>query len=130
MGNNFHGSDLERIEREYGIRKEEIVRFGANVNPLGLSEKFKTALAEKLDVITSYPDREYNRLREVIAAYCGTRKEYVLVGNGSTDLLSLITRHCRPGTGPGILRIRAGNPAGRKRLCLFPHKRRRRFHSG
>ncbi len=97
MGNNFHGSDLERIEREYGIRKEEIVRFGANVNPLGLSEKFKTALAEKLDVITSYPDREYNRLREVIAAYCGTRKEYVLVGNGSTDLLSLITRHCRPG---------------------------------
>ena len=65
---HFHGSDLERIEREYGIRKEEIVRFGANVNPLGLSEKFKTALAEKLDVITSYPDREYNRLREVIAA--------------------------------------------------------------
>ena len=35
--NTFHGSDLEKIEQVYGIRKEEITGFGANVNPLGLS---------------------------------------------------------------------------------------------
>lgn len=97
MGNNFHGSDLEGIEQTYGIRKEEIVRFGANVNPLGLSEQFRKAFAKQVDVITSYPDREYSRLREVIASYCGAPKESVLVGNGSTQLLSLITRQCRPG---------------------------------
>ena len=34
---HFHGSDLEKIEQIYGIRKEEIVSFSANVNPLGVS---------------------------------------------------------------------------------------------
>ena len=34
---HFHGSDLEKIEEIYGIRKEEIVSFSANVNPLGVS---------------------------------------------------------------------------------------------
>ena len=34
---HFHGSDLEKIEQIYGIKKEEIVSFSANVNPLGVS---------------------------------------------------------------------------------------------
>lgn len=33
----FHGSDIEQIEKYYGIPKETIIKFGANVNPLGLS---------------------------------------------------------------------------------------------
>lgn len=37
----FHGSDLEEIEKIYHIPKEEIVCFGANVNPLGLSAQVK-----------------------------------------------------------------------------------------
>ena len=41
----FHGSDLEQIEAYYHIPKEEIVSFGANVNPLGLSEQLKKDLA-------------------------------------------------------------------------------------
>ena len=34
---HFHGSDLEKIEQIYGIKKEEIISFSANVNPLGIS---------------------------------------------------------------------------------------------
>mgnify|MGYP003296227709 CR=1 FL=1 len=41
----FHGSDLEKIEEYYHIPKEEIVSFGANVNPLGLSFAVKEQLA-------------------------------------------------------------------------------------
>ena len=33
----FHGSDLEKIEAVYHIKKEEITSFSANVNPLGIS---------------------------------------------------------------------------------------------
>ena len=55
---HFHGSDLEKIEEIYGIKKEDITSFSANVNPLGISPKLKEALAEHIDVITSYPDRE------------------------------------------------------------------------
>ncbi len=86
---HFHGSDLEKIERIYGIHKEEIVSFSANVNPLGLSHKLRQSLAEHLDAITSYPDREYTALRKVIATYCETEYDRIIVGNGSTELISL-----------------------------------------
>lgn len=86
---HFHGSDLEKIEEIYGIKKEEIISFSANVNPLGVSPLLRTTLAEKIDAITSYPDREYASLRKCIAAYCGTDTENVIVGNGSTELISL-----------------------------------------
>ena len=86
---HFHGSDLEKIEEIYGIKKEEIVSFSANVNPLGVSPLLKHTLSDQIDAITSYPDREYSSLRRCIAAYCGTETENVIVGNGSTELISL-----------------------------------------
>ena len=39
---HFHGSDLEKIEQIYGIKKEEIVSFSANVIPLGVSPLLRT----------------------------------------------------------------------------------------
>ena len=86
---HFHGSDLEKIEEIYGIKKEEIVSFSANVNPLGVSPLLRTALADRIDAITSYPDREYTSLRKGIANYCNTDYENIIVGNGSTELISL-----------------------------------------
>lgn len=93
---HFHGSDLETIEKQYGIRREDIVSFSANVNPLGLSDQLKSSLSEKLDVITSYPDREYTALRHVIGEYCDADYRHVIVGNGSTELISLIIQLRHP----------------------------------
>ena len=53
---HFHGSDLEQIELCYGIKKEDIVSFSANVNPKGISPLLRKTLSERLDAITSYPD--------------------------------------------------------------------------
>lgn len=86
---NFHGSDLEKIEQVYGIPKNQIVSFSANVNPLGISPKLKQALAKKIDVITTYPDRDYTRLRSSIGEYIDIDKDYIIVGNGSTELISI-----------------------------------------
>lgn len=86
----FHGSDIEQIEKYYGIPKETIIKFGANVNPLGLSASVRKAMAEHLDIITSYPDRDYKTLRQAIAGYCNTDINYVVTGNGSTELISLL----------------------------------------
>lgn len=41
---HFHGSDLETIEQIYGIRKEDITNFSANVNPLGISPNLRQLL--------------------------------------------------------------------------------------
>lgn len=93
---HFHGSDLEKIEAVFGIKKEEIVSFSANVNPLGVSPLLRTTLAEKIDAITTYPDREYTSLRTCIADYCGTSFENILVGNGSTELIALFIQIRKP----------------------------------
>jgi threonine-phosphate decarboxylase len=87
---HFHGSDLEKIEEIYGIRKEDIVSFSANINPLGISQNLKTSISSQIEAIQTYPDREYRELRRTIAAYAGTHCENVIVGNGSTELISLV----------------------------------------
>ena len=92
----FHGSDLEKIEEYYHIPKEEIICFSANVNPLGLSKKVKKELASNLDVITRYPDRNYTSLREAIGNYCGASPAHIVVGNGSTELISLLISQRAP----------------------------------
>ncbi len=86
---HFHGSDLEKIEAVYGIKKEAITSFSANVNPLGISPKMRSTLIDRIDAITSYPDREYTALRKQIGAYVNAPYETILVGNGSTELISL-----------------------------------------
>ena len=93
---HFHGSDLEQIESIYHIRKENIISFSANINPLGISGKLRTSLAEHLDAVTTYPDRNYRELRSCIAAYCGTDPSSVIVGNGSTELISLAIQSVSP----------------------------------
>ncbi|HHT98212.1 MAG TPA: threonine-phosphate decarboxylase, partial [Clostridiales bacterium] len=30
---HFHGSDVEKVQEIYGIKKEDIINFAANVNP-------------------------------------------------------------------------------------------------
>lgn len=93
---HFHGSDLEKIEQIYGIKKEDIVSFSANVNPLGVSPKLKETLASHIDAITTYPDREYTSLRNCIADYAHTEADHVIVGNGSTELISLFIQVKHP----------------------------------
>ena len=89
---HFHGSDLEKIQEIYGIRKEDILSFSANVNPLGISPLLRSTLASRIDAVTSYPDREYTALRKSIAAYTGADAEHIIVGNGSTELISLFVQ--------------------------------------
>lgn len=86
----FHGSDIEKICEYYHLDKKDIVNFGANVNPLGLSENVKDAIASHLDLLSSYPDREYTSLRETISEYCGIPADFILPGNGSSELISLL----------------------------------------
>ena len=93
---HFHGSDLEKIEEYYGIKKEEIISFSANVNPLGISYRLRDELSRHINAITSYPDREYTSLRKCIAEYTHTDYRNIIVGNGSTELISLVIQQIHP----------------------------------
>ncbi|WP_312060863.1 pyridoxal phosphate-dependent aminotransferase [Anaerotignum sp.] len=83
-----HGGDLDAIERKYGISKSEIIDFSGNINPLGFPKTAEKALAENLSIISTYPDKKYTTLRQAIAKYTGASTEHIVVGNGSTELIS------------------------------------------
>lgn len=96
VSEHFHGSDLEKIEEIYHIPKEEITSFSANVNPIGISPKLRKTLAEHIDDITGYPEREYTSLRKCIGTYVNTDFKNIIVGNGSTELISLFIKILHP----------------------------------
>lgn len=91
-----HGGDLEAIEEYYGIPRHKLIDFSSNVNPLGISPKAKKELAQNLDLISTYPDRKYTQLRQKISKYTGADFESILVGNGSTELISLFITLIHP----------------------------------
>lgn len=91
-----HGGDLDIISRRYGIPKKDILNFSGNVNPLGLPEEVKKAVADNLDAICDYPDVSYLKLRSAIADYTGADAESILAGNGSTELISTYIKTLEP----------------------------------
>ena len=93
---SFHGSDIEKIASHYKVPMDSLINFAANVNPLGFPESVSKAIASNLSVLSTYPDREYTKLREVIGAYCNVDPAYVMVGNGSSELIALSIQQISP----------------------------------
>ena len=85
---HLHGGDLDAVEAQYGIPKDQIIDFSGNVNPLGFPPATAKALAENIQIVTRYPDKDYHALRKSIGAYTGADPEHIIVGNGSTELIS------------------------------------------
>ena len=90
----FHGSDLEKVEAYYGIKKETIIPFAGNVNPLGISPLLKKSMASHIECISEY--RDYKELRSTLSLYCNVPMEHIIVGNGATEMISLTMQLLRP----------------------------------
>lgn len=88
-----HGGNIYEIRREYG---KEIIDFSANINPLVLPPAVKRAVHKNFDKILHYPDSHAAGLVQKIAEYWGISKKNLLLGNGSAELIYLITASLRP----------------------------------
>lgn len=88
-----HGGIKEAELRELGLRLEDCLDFSASVSPLGPPEGVAEAIAA-VD-LTAYPDPHCLALTEAIAAHHvgdGVSIANVIVGNGSTEIIHLLTR--------------------------------------
>lgn len=92
----YHGSDLEKLEAAYALKKEDLTSFSANVNPFGLSKRLTEVLPNHIELIAHYPDRDYTSLKSTISSYVKVPMEYISVGNGSTELISLCIKTVAP----------------------------------
>lgn len=87
-----HGGNLWALMRQNGFSKGQIVDFSVDVNPFGFPDGIRSILLNHLDEIQCYPDPNAQTLREAIAAYHQVPVEMILPGNGSAELIGLVTR--------------------------------------
>ncbi|MBN2403077.1 MAG: threonine-phosphate decarboxylase [Spirochaetes bacterium] len=87
-----HGGNIYKVGKQFNIKKEDIIDFSANINPLGISETLKKEIIRNFDMLQSYPDPDYSDLRQAIAEYNKTDINNVLAGNGATELIFLFAR--------------------------------------
>ncbi|SDL77980.1 threonine-phosphate decarboxylase CobD [Halarsenatibacter silvermanii] len=80
-----HGGDIYKYERD-------LIDFSSNINPLGPPQALEKVFNSDWQQITRYPDREYRRLREMLAEKHDIEPEGVVVGNGAIELIYLVGR--------------------------------------
>jgi|TARA_R110000822_G_scaffold92912_8_gene214192 histidinol-phosphate aminotransferase len=86
------GKPVEELAREFGLRAEDIVKLASNENPLGPSPKALEAIRSAFDELTRYPDGNGFLLKQALAERLGVNTSMITLGNGSNDILELITR--------------------------------------
>src|SRR5512133_691541 len=84
------GEAVETLAVRLGRSAESIIKLDANENPYGPPPAVMRALAEISTY--RYPDAEQRHLRTALATYTGVPAEYLVAGNGSDELLSLLAQ--------------------------------------
>ncbi|MDE0170108.1 MAG: histidinol-phosphate transaminase [bacterium] len=96
------GATIDEIARRYGV--EDIVKLGANENPLPPFPEVQEALVAAAAGINRYPDHGAVRLAESLADTVGVAPDHLWFGAGSSELLTTTA-------------IALG---GRGRSCVYP----------
>jgi threonine-phosphate decarboxylase len=94
--NHIHGGNIREVARKYGLRPEEIIDFSASINPLGMSERARKAVVERVDSILHYPEQFAEGLTSEAARFYDVPNDCLIAGNGSTELIYLLPRAFRP----------------------------------
>lgn len=90
------GKPIEELQREYGLK--EVIKLASNENPLGPSPAAVVALKEGLHELARYPDGNGFILKEALSKKFSVALNQITLGNGSNDILELITRaYVEPG---------------------------------
>lgn len=86
-----HGGNIHKALRE-AAGNRQILDFSANINPLGPPEWFRPLISSRLESLMHYPDPENTAFLQAISEYTGLSADWIVAGNGTTELLYLITR--------------------------------------
>src|SRR6266581_2397681 len=92
------GKPIDELAREYGLAEASIVKLASNENPRGPSPRVRQAIADAVADITRYPDGNGYALKTALATRFSLAREQIVLGNGSNDILELVTQgFLRPG---------------------------------
>jgi histidinol-phosphate aminotransferase len=86
------GKPIDELARELGLDPASIVKLASNENPLGPSPKALAAVQNTLADLCRYPDGNGYNLKQALSGRYGIQPEQITLGNGSNDVLEVITR--------------------------------------
>jgi len=84
------GKPVAELERELGIR--DSIKLASNENPLGPSPLAVKAINEYSHKINMYPHGDCYYLREKLAGLLSVKREEIIFGNGSNEIIEIIVR--------------------------------------
>lgn len=125
------GKPISETQREYGLTT--VYKLASNENPLGPSPKAIEAVKKALDHQNLYPDPSHYELLQTLSKEWGFPTSQLAIGNGSDELIDLLTRiFCEPKDGV-LTSVAAFNayevsaPANRAIIYKIPMKEGYRF---
>lgn len=84
----IHGGDI--------YRNHVKLDFSVNINPLGMPDIVRSALMEAVEKCSSYPDIQAAQLKKAVSDKLSVPQEYLLFGNGASELFMAIVHALRP----------------------------------
>lgn len=81
-----HGGDTKTYQ---GKSAYPLIDFSANINPLGVPEILKDAMAAGLEGAHRYPDRFYRDLRRALGEWTSVEADRLVVGNGAMEIIGI-----------------------------------------
>ena len=84
------GKPIEEVQRELGL--ETIVKLASNENPFGYSPLAKEAMIAEMEQTSFYPEGMAPALAEKLARKLKINKDHIILGNGSDEVIRLLTR--------------------------------------
>ncbi|MGE5576700.1 MAG: histidinol-phosphate transaminase [Syntrophothermus sp.] len=82
------GKPIEEVQRELGLT--DVVKLASNENPLGPAPAAIQALKDHAAGVSFYPDGSCFALKKALAAHLGIDPDYLIVGNGSDEVIKLL----------------------------------------
>lgn len=86
-----HGANVEQIANIYNKKPKDIIDFSSNINPK-IIKGLETYILEGLQESRSYPDINYTNLRNNISKYIDIKPEFIIPGNGATEIIYLLMK--------------------------------------
>jgi histidinol-phosphate aminotransferase len=83
------GKPIEEVQREYGI--DNSIKLASNENPLGPSPMAVAAIRQAIENLHRYPDAAGYVLTQSIAQKYNIDPRSIVLGNGSDDIIALLT---------------------------------------
>lgn len=84
------GKPIDEVKRELGV--DQVIKLASNENVLGASPRAIRAIQDYASQVHLYPDGGAYYLKKELAQYMELEPENIIFGNGSDEIISIITR--------------------------------------